>query len=371
MIVKVAAKSGRLLAGAVCVAALAAAGCRSEPRSRSEVDLASFRRLGPGEVAALSLVKVDSVSLGTSDRDVSQITDLKVWSGRYYVLDGATKSVRVFDHRGRLTNTIGRQGRGPGEFVDPAAIAFQGERMLVADPGAGNRLSVFEKDGRFAEEVAFHTPTAPVAVATAGDRVVTMGVMVPSGTRPEDMNALAVSSARGDVLGRGCAIDPRYVESRERDGVIAHYDFGSLSTDGARMYCTQSITPVVQVMDRAGHAVRQIRLAPPFYVPPHDRKLSMNQKAIFDFMSSFTSHVRLFPLADGFVSVYSRFDPATGENRYHLFVCRGASEARCGVARNVGKPLYMDAAERVYVEEPIQLNRPARIGIYRIVSAAG
>jgi hypothetical protein len=358
--------------GIIFTAALLAAGCREgNARPVPALELATYQKLGTGEVEHLQLTKVDSVQFGTSDRDLTQITDLAPHGGRLFVLDGMRKTVAVFDAAGRLERTIGRAGHGPGEFVDPTAIAFAGDTLWVADPASGNRLSAFEPDGRFVTERRFSTPSVPVSLAVLGDRMVTMGVLVPSGPGDDGMNALAVSARGGDLLGRGCRIDPRYVQSRERDGFLAHYDFGSLASDGERLYCTESITPVIQVMDRAGHPLRQIRVAPPFYVPPRDRRMTMNQKAIFDFLGTFTSHARLFPIRGGFISVYSRFDPDAGETRYNLFVCHTSPEARCGVAENVGRPVYVDAAERIYVEEPVEVNQPMRLGIYRIVAGRG
>lgn len=362
---------GRLFAHigrALPLTALLLAGCRQRVAAHAEVDLATYHRLDAAELEPLRLDKVDSLTLGTSDREVGQITDFAIHGNEYFVLDRMLKSVRVFDHAGHLLRSIGREGHGPGEFSDPTALAFAHDTLFVADPTSGNRLSLFDGTGRFVVARSYGTPGAPVAVAITGERVTTMGVMVPSGRGGDAMTALAVSGRSGEPLGRGCVIDPRYTESREHDGFVSHYDFGSLSVDRDHVYCTQAINPVIQVMDRAGRPVRQIRVAPPFYRPPSDRPLVMNQKAVFDFMSSFTSHVRVFPTTSGFISVYSRFDRAIGENRYHLFVCHGVDSPRCGIVQNVGRPIYVDGQERLYLEEPMELNRPVRVGIYRLVA---
>lgn len=48
----------------------------------------------------------------------------------------------VFDRTGRFLHTIGKMGRGPGEFVSPAAVlALPGDSVLIIDPEA-SRASI-------------------------------------------------------------------------------------------------------------------------------------------------------------------------------------------------------------------------------------
>jgi hypothetical protein len=236
----------------------------------------------------------------------------------------------------------------------------------VADPRRGKRLQVFEESGRFVGEQPFEAATPPVGVAAAGDHVVTMGLLNVPDPAKRGWNVLAVSTLQGRQVGAGCVIDPRYVQSGRRDGMISHYDFGSVAARGDRIYCTQGISPVVQVMDLAGRPVRQIRLAPPFYTAPRERRLTMNQKEIFDFLGTFTAHARFFPVDGGFVSAYSRFDPGKGDIRYHLFACREQKQPRCGVVENVGRPIYAESLDTLFIEEEAKANEPMQVGIYRI-----
>ncbi|HEU0014452.1 MAG TPA: 6-bladed beta-propeller [Longimicrobium sp.] len=67
--------------------------------------------------------------------------------GRLYVLDVETKQVRVFDAAGRLVRSIGREGRGPAEFVQPVGMAWSpGGLLWVLDPGQG-RFTAFDTTG--------------------------------------------------------------------------------------------------------------------------------------------------------------------------------------------------------------------------------
>jgi len=99
---------------------------------------------------------VEELRIGRTDGvgpDVfGEIRDLAVDpAGRLYVLDFAAKELRTFDASGRHLWTVGRPGRGPGEFSFPLGVTFDPQgRAWVADAGTA-RYSVFS-DGKLVEE---------------------------------------------------------------------------------------------------------------------------------------------------------------------------------------------------------------------------
>lgn len=69
--------------------------------------------------------------------------------GRIYVLDAQAKEVRVFDSQGRFVRAVGRQGGGPGELGEPAALLWGPDGHLwVVDQGNA-RFSVFDTTGTY------------------------------------------------------------------------------------------------------------------------------------------------------------------------------------------------------------------------------
>ncbi|HEV2148668.1 MAG TPA: 6-bladed beta-propeller [Longimicrobiaceae bacterium] len=347
------------------------AACGTPASDGHEISLSEYQRLNERDVEVLQLTKIDSVILGTAEDGVYEITDLEIRGRDLYIVDAKDKSVKVFDSSGRLIRRIGREGSGPGEFKDPLAVAFGDERMYVVDPSAGKRISLFGFDGRFVEMMESNIPTAPVSIAATGDLVFTMGGLSITDPERQGWDVMSVITASGEKVGQGCVMDPRYLASSKRDGMIGRFDFGAVSAREDRVYCIQTITPVVQVMDRSGKPARQIRLAPPFYTAPEDRDAVLNQKAIFDYLGSFTPHGRFFPVDSGFVSVYTRFDRELGEVRNHLFVCREVPRTHCGIVQNIGKPVYAASLDTVYIEEEVGPNEPMQIGIYRLSPAHG
>lgn len=55
--------------------------------------------------------------------------------GRIYVADAQSNRIMVFDAAGRLVDSIGRPGRGPGEFRWLYSLAWLGDTLAVLDPG--------------------------------------------------------------------------------------------------------------------------------------------------------------------------------------------------------------------------------------------
>lgn len=79
--------------------------------------------------------------------------------GRFYVANFGDKRILVFDSAGTYLRTIGRGGRGPGEFTAPRALAAVGDDGLLVLDLVPGRISRFRRsdgqhvaDARLADE---------------------------------------------------------------------------------------------------------------------------------------------------------------------------------------------------------------------------
>jgi len=75
--------------------------------------------------------------------------------GRVFITGASTgwSSVAVHDlDTGELLGTVGRKGRGPGEFINIRGIATRGDSLAVLD-GATLRITVFDPDLRVTETI--------------------------------------------------------------------------------------------------------------------------------------------------------------------------------------------------------------------------
>jgi hypothetical protein len=78
--------------------------------------------------------------------DVDQLSD-----GRLVVTNRGTHELRVYSPGGEFRGVVGREGRGPGEFMSPSRTwVGPGDSLFVR---AFQRLSVFDENGTFARSV--------------------------------------------------------------------------------------------------------------------------------------------------------------------------------------------------------------------------
>ncbi len=82
-------------------------------------------------------------------------------TGELFVSDGyVNSSIHHFTADGRLINSWGEPGDGPGQFSLPHAVCFVGDdRLLVADR-ENFRLQLFTLDGEFVAQRHMHKPQA-------------------------------------------------------------------------------------------------------------------------------------------------------------------------------------------------------------------
>jgi hypothetical protein len=86
------------------------------------------------------------------------VTILPLTRGGFVVVNGGTSELRFFDESGRLRSTVGRSGRGPGEYVGIRdAGLLPGDTLVVFDPGA-RRISILNPDGGFARSFPLQAP---------------------------------------------------------------------------------------------------------------------------------------------------------------------------------------------------------------------
>lgn len=66
-------------------------------------------------------------------------------NGRVYIMDRREENIHVYKPDGELLSKIGREGRGPGEFLDMSTIRMDGDRLMVYDMNL-KRIQWFDLD---------------------------------------------------------------------------------------------------------------------------------------------------------------------------------------------------------------------------------
>jgi hypothetical protein len=129
---------------------------------------------------SMRMVKVTDIGVEDGDpaRVFGVIQDVEIdRAGNVYVLDGLARAVRVFNRQGRYVSTLGRMGRGPGEFFIPVAMTLDArDRLYVLDQGNA-RVDVFTAGagGRRAYAASFPVPFQPFDLCAEGDRLYVLG----------------------------------------------------------------------------------------------------------------------------------------------------------------------------------------------------
>jgi DNA-binding beta-propeller fold protein YncE len=66
--------------------------------------------------------------------------------------EGAHARILKFDRTGKFLKSIGRRGKGPGEFDQPHALAMDSKGRLFVGDRSNNRIQILDQDGNYLEE---------------------------------------------------------------------------------------------------------------------------------------------------------------------------------------------------------------------------
>lgn len=103
--------------------------------------------------------------------------------GRLYVLDRDQNIVRIYDAGGKQLSTVGRRGKGPGEFAEPGQLGVGTDGSIVVSDNAKRAFVRFDASGKILPEQSMKglgilqrilsvSPTSLVLNATVRDTAV-------------------------------------------------------------------------------------------------------------------------------------------------------------------------------------------------------
>lgn len=317
------------------------------------IDFSRYDTLRSTDTRILALRRVRSIDLARDSANVPSRVNAVVFHGsRVYVLDAQARKIRGYDRTGRSLFSVGKWGRRDGEMNDPIALAFVRDTLLLLDVTHFPSLSAFDTAGNYIEtRIPEYYDGGTTAFDMLGDTLYVATLHGDTSARnPYLVRAL---DHDGRIIARGCRVDPEFISSSVRSGQLGSYGFVSVAAADGRIYCTQPISPIVQVLNSSGRLVEAIKLAPPFYVAPRDTALTLNEQARRAFESTFTAHIGVYARRRGFVSVYYRYDSVHERDEYRLFACDHAPRrwARCATVISPGAPLGILQPDTLIVTE--------------------
>lgn len=85
---------------------------------------------------------------GTEENPIYSIRDLLVVEDKYLVLDKVQNKVFFLNENGEISRIIGREGRGPSEFLSPEDLIYESDSTFFVLDGFGNfRVQNFSMNG--------------------------------------------------------------------------------------------------------------------------------------------------------------------------------------------------------------------------------
>ncbi len=151
-----------LLSSALAAYDTAAAQSGLSVRDSAGVTITTSDVAGRGAGRVCSLAEAPEtrvVSPASGEWTLFRIEDLdRMEDGRLVVVNRGSHELLVFGRDGEFVRSLGRQGEGPGEFVDPVELDFVGgDSIVVWDWGSG-RIELFGADGSPGRSVRLQPP---------------------------------------------------------------------------------------------------------------------------------------------------------------------------------------------------------------------
>jgi hypothetical protein len=185
--------------------------------------------------------------------------------GYVFVGDMHAHHIQIFDAQGRYVRTIGREGRGPGEFTRVWSLAWVGDTLAVMDPDAA-RIGLLTHDGEWVGLWRYQriccggimlyraSPTKVYSRMWLGDgeAYVQYTPAGPSDTLPEpEYQGELISGTRCELAGGDgmtyfeIPFAPQYLHAPAPDGTIA-----TVLTDRYQFAFITAAGDIVRVVDR-------------------------------------------------------------------------------------------------------------------------
>jgi len=114
----------------------------------------------PKDRFKLRIIFEEELSIGVEEGDENYMFGGRLYfntddEGNIYVNDRDRQRIQKFNHQGQYLITIGRKGRGPGEFVNAWNPRFDKDGNLYVFDFSNRRISFFTTEGEYLRQISF------------------------------------------------------------------------------------------------------------------------------------------------------------------------------------------------------------------------
>lgn len=133
----------------IIVVVLAAAGCKSN-------DAYYAKEIGDSSIPVTENVIEKIAPLCFPDTTIGKEKFYYNWyrivldeTGKIYIADGSSSSILTLNPSdGKIENSFGRKGKGPGEFQTFSQLTYNPDKGLIAIDNMQSRVTIFDKQGK-------------------------------------------------------------------------------------------------------------------------------------------------------------------------------------------------------------------------------
>ncbi len=137
--------------------------------SKTSINLQDFKEVKvisnpktpkPKDGLKIRIIFEEELSIGVEVGDENTVFGGRIYfnaddEGNIYVNDRDRQKIQKFDAQGQYLLTIGRKGRGPGEFANAWNPEFDKDGNLYVFDQSNRRISFFTTDGEYLKQISF------------------------------------------------------------------------------------------------------------------------------------------------------------------------------------------------------------------------
>lgn len=138
----------------------------SAKKDSDDVKIISNSKIpSPQDGLKIRIVFEEELCIGVEEGDENAMFGGRIYfntddEGNIYVNDWDRKRIQKFDPQGQYLLTIGRKGRGPGEFVNAWNPRFNKDGNLYVFDLSNRRISFFTTEGEYLSQISFPQGTS-------------------------------------------------------------------------------------------------------------------------------------------------------------------------------------------------------------------
>ena len=142
--------------------------------------------------------------------------NVTIYGDRLFIPDTAHHRVLTFTTSGKLTQTIGGPGEGPGQFTFPTAVAVYNNELFITD--YSDRVQVFSVNGQYNRELLRDQVGWPMDILITPDGEVLMADLLN--------HRVAIFNTSGDLLHRLDVPGPRCLAINTNSELLVIGEYG-------------------------------------------------------------------------------------------------------------------------------------------------